>query len=132
MSSILTWLLSFLSGPLLTGLLNAYKAKLAAANTTDKLSVDLAVADLQAQIEARKASVALATNPLMAVLMFFMAFPVAVYINKIILWDKILALGTTDPLTGWIGVVSTTIVGFFFGGQIVSSAVNAVLTRFRK
>ena len=49
-----SWLASLLGGPIVTGLLNAYKAKLDAANTRDAQAVDLAKKEIEAEIEARK------------------------------------------------------------------------------
>ena len=44
-----TWLASFLSGPLLGGILKAYQAKLAAGNTSEKINADLAARELDVQ-----------------------------------------------------------------------------------
>lgn len=49
-----TWLASLLGGPIITGLINAYKAKLDAANTKDRIAADLAAKEIEAEIEARK------------------------------------------------------------------------------
>jgi hypothetical protein len=53
-----TWLASFHGGPVISGLINAYKAKLAAGNDADKIAADLAGKELDVQareIEAQKA-----------------------------------------------------------------------------
>ena len=42
-----SWLASLLGGPIVTGLLNAYKAKLDAANTRDAQAVDLAKKEIE-------------------------------------------------------------------------------------
>ena len=49
-----TWFASLLGGPVVNGLINAYKAKLAAANTQDRTAADLAAKEIEAEIEARK------------------------------------------------------------------------------
>jgi hypothetical protein len=57
MGAIFTWLASLLTGPLLKGALDAYKQKLAAGNTSEKIAADIAVRELtvqQAEIEAQK------------------------------------------------------------------------------
>jgi Sigma-70, region 4 len=41
-------------GPVITGLINAYKAKLDAANTQDRIAADLAAKEIEAEIAARK------------------------------------------------------------------------------
>ena len=49
-----TWLASLIGGPVITGLINAYKAKLDAANTQDRIAADLAAKEIEAEIEARR------------------------------------------------------------------------------
>ena len=49
-----TWLASLIGGPVVNGLINAYKAKLEAANTQDRIAADLAGKEIEAEIEARK------------------------------------------------------------------------------
>ena len=49
-----TWLASLIGGPVVTGLINAYKAKLDAANTQDRIAADLAAKEIEAEIEAHK------------------------------------------------------------------------------
>ncbi len=138
MLSFLTPLLSFLGGPVVKGLIDAYKLKLDAANTQDAHALDLAKADLLAQIEARKQASILAANPAVSLIQRMLAWPVVIYVWKLIVYDKILAPvlalphGSTDPLDGWIGTVATAIVSFYMGGQIVSGVVTQVARRFAK
>jgi hypothetical protein len=44
-----------------------------------------------------------------------LAFPIIIYFWKVIAWDKVLGLGTTDPITGliadWTGMIITAYVG---------------------
>ena len=49
-----SWLASLIGGPVITGLINAYKARLDAANTQDRIAADLASKEIEAEIEARK------------------------------------------------------------------------------
>jgi hypothetical protein len=43
-----------------------------------------------------------------------MGYAVAVYVGKLLIYDKVLGLGATDPLTGWIETTANLIVGFYF------------------
>ena len=43
-----TWLASLLGGPVITGLISAYKAKLDAANSQDRIAADLAAKEIEA------------------------------------------------------------------------------------
>jgi hypothetical protein len=54
-----TWLASLLGGPVVSGLINAYKAKLDAANTHDRIAADLAAKEIEAEIEARRQATAI-------------------------------------------------------------------------
>ena len=49
-----SWLASLIGGPVITGLINAYKAKLDASNTQDRIAADLAAKEIEAEIAARK------------------------------------------------------------------------------
>lgn len=53
---MLSWLASFLSGPIVNGLIGAYKAKLEAGNTSERIAADLAARELA--VEQREREVA--------------------------------------------------------------------------
>ena len=113
------WLASFLGGPVINLLINAYKAKLETANTRDRIAGDLAGKEIEAEIEARKQASALIIAEqgrwYTAIIRPLLALPVIIYFWKVIVWDKVLGLGTTDPLTGmiadWTGMIITAYVG---------------------
>ena len=50
-----------------------------------------------------------------AIIRPLLAAPVIIYLWKVIVWDKVLGLGTTDPITGmiadWTGLIVTAYVG---------------------
>ena len=43
-----------------------------------------------------------------------MGYFVALYFGKLLVWDKVLGLGTTDPLAGFASVTSNLVVSFYF------------------
>ena len=43
-----------------------------------------------------------------------MGYCVAIYFSKLLVWDKVLGLGTTDPLAGFSAVTSNLVVSFYF------------------
>jgi hypothetical protein len=114
-----TWLASLIGGPVITGLTNAYKAKLDAANTHDRIAADLAAKEIEAEIEARKQASAIIIAEqgrwYTAIIRPLLALPIIIYLWKVIVWDKVLGLGTTDPITGmiadWTGMIITAYVG---------------------
>ena len=116
---MLQWLAQFLTAPIVNGFLNAYKAKLAAANAQGAQAVEVVRAALIAEIEARKSAnaVILAEQGrwYTAIIRPLLAAPVVIYLWKVIVWDIVLSLGTTDPIGGdvaeWAGWIVTAYVG---------------------
>ena len=114
-----TWLASLLGGPVVNGLITAYKAKLEAANTQDRVAADLAGKEIEAEIEARKQASAIIIAEqgrwYTAMIRPLLALPIVIYFWKVIVWDKVLGWGVTDPITGmiadWAGVIITAYVG---------------------
>lgn len=129
---MLQTILGFLTAPILNSVVDAYKAKLASVNSTDAHALELAKADLMAQIEARKTAVALAGNRFAALIQNLLGLIVVLYVGKVVVYDTMLGLGSTPAIRGDVGVWLGLIVSFFMGGQIVSSVVNTVAHRFGK
>ncbi len=46
-----------------------------------------------------------------------LALPIIIYVWKVVVWDKVLGWGVTDPLDQTMGWVLTTIVGAYFIGR---------------
>lgn len=114
-----TWLASILGGPVVNGLISAYRAKLDATNTRDRTAADLAVKEIEAEIEARKQAAAIIIAEqgrwYTAIIRPLLAAPVIIYFWKVIVWDKVLGWGVTDPINGmiadWAGLIITAYVG---------------------
>jgi hypothetical protein len=106
-----TWLASFLGGPVITGLINAYKAKLAAGNTADKIAADLAARELAVEQREQeiKAQVIVADEGRWwtAAPRALVMWAGAIYFAKGVLWDTVLGWGSTPALHGdlatWMG-----------------------------
>jgi hypothetical protein len=112
-----TAILSFLGGPVIKGVIDGYKAKLAAGNTSERIAADLAARELQVQqLEARVQSEykrALIGHWYEPTNLF--GYIMVIYFGKIIVWDKVLKLGVTDSITGqgaeWAGWIMLFYVG---------------------
>jgi hypothetical protein len=122
------WLASFLSGPIIKGVLDGYKAKLAAGNTTERIAADLAGRELavqQREVEAstqlRIAQIGRWYEPEK-----LMGYAVAIYFGKLLIWDKVLALGVTDPLAGWASTTANLIVGFYFAKRGIENVARII------
>ena len=116
-----SFLLTLISGPILTGLISAYRAKLDAGNTRDAKAVELAVEEIKAETiaraEASKIIIAEQGRWYTACIRPLLALPVIIYFWKVIVWDKVLAWGTTDPLGGMIGDWAGWIMLAYVGGR---------------
>src|SRR6201995_1193898 len=109
-------ILSFLGGPVIKGLIDAYPAKLRARNVDAKLAPDLAATEIAAQVSETNAI----TQYRIAEIGHWyepdklMGYFVALYFGKLLAWDKVLGLGTTEPLAGFASVPSNLVVSFYF------------------
>jgi hypothetical protein len=109
-------ILSFLGGPIVKGLIDAYQAKLKAGNVESKIAADLAATEIAAQVNESKtvmqyriAEIGHWYEPDKLI-----GYSVAIYFCKLLVFDKVLGLGTTDPLAGFASVTSNLVVSFYF------------------
>jgi hypothetical protein len=112
-----TAILSFLGGPVIKGLIDGYKAKLDAGNTSERIAAELAQRELdvqrreaEVQSEYKRALIGRWYEPTN-----LFGYIMVIYFGKIILWDKVLKLGVTDSITGqgaeWAGWIMMFYVG---------------------
>jgi hypothetical protein len=112
-----TAILSFLGGPVIKGVIDGYKAKLEAGNTSERIAAELAQRELD--VQRREAEVqsdykrALIGHWYEPTNLF--GYIMVLYFGKIIVWDKVLKLGVTDSITGqgaeWAGWIMMFYVG---------------------
>lgn len=109
-------IISFLGGPVIKGLIDAYNAKLKAGNADNKVAADLAATEIAAQsaeanaiLQYRTAELGRWYEPDK-----LMGYCVTVYFSKLLIWDKVLGLGTTEPLAGFAAVTANLVVSFYF------------------
>jgi hypothetical protein len=127
-TAILSWLASLLSGPIVGAVIDGYKAKLAAGNDKDRIAADLAARELdvqRAEIEAQNA-LRIAQIGKWHEPEKLMGYAVAVYVAKLLIYDKVLGLGTTDPLGGWIETTANLIVAFYFGKRTFENVAKII------
>lgn len=109
-------IIGFLGGPVIKGLIDAYQAKLKAGNVSEKIASDTAAGEMAVQTVEIKAQ----TDYKIAALGYWyepdkiMGYSVAIYVGKLLIWDKVLGLGRTDPLVGWIEITANLIVASYF------------------
>ena len=128
LTTILSWLGSLLGGPFATAAVNAYKAKLTADNSADKTAADLAARELavqqteiQVQSQLRIAEIGKWYEP-----DHLMGYIVVIYFGKLLVWDKVLGLGTTDPLGGFAATTASLVVGAYFGKRTFENVARII------
>jgi len=127
-----TWLISLFTGPIISSIfgsvVDAYKLKLEKANERDRLAVDLAVKEIEAEIEARKAAkeiiIAEQGRWYTAIVRPLLAFPIVIYLWKVVVWDIVLGWGVTDPINGAVGEWAAWIVMAYVGGRSVEKVAR--------
>lgn len=120
LAALASWFLGGGLASIENKLVEAYQAKLTAQNDQDRIAADVTIQTLQARRdvmvgEAGKWSINALVRAAFAV-------PVALYYAKIFLIDKVLAMGSTDPLSDDLTWTARTVIGFYF----LFEAVNAV------
>lgn len=121
LATILTWLGNLLGGPFAKAAVDAYKAKLTSDNASQKIAADLAARELALEERERE----LATQIDLAEQgRWYTALPrplfacaYIIYVWKVVVWDKVLGLGTTDPLSGDVSQWATIVLTAYFGGR---------------
>ena len=130
---MLKWLASLLTAPVVGGFIDAYKARLDAESSHDVRAADLAAKAIAAEIEARKAAdaVILAEQGrwYTAIIRPLLAAPVVIYLWKVIVWDIVLNLGTTDPIGGDVAEWAGWIVTAYVGGRSLEKIARTIWRR---
>lgn len=123
---------SFLGGPIIKGLLDAYKARLQLQDSQDTKALELLQkeidADIAARAEATKVLISEQGRWYTAMIRPLFALPFIIFAAKVVVWDKVLGLGTTDALDPNMWGVFQTIVVSYFG----ATAVERVTKIFKR
>lgn len=109
-------LISFIGGPVISGLISAYKAKLQAGNVESKIASDLAASEIAAQTveirERNQLKVAEIGHPWEPEKLAFYVW--LIYFSKCVIWDTVFGLDSTPALKGDVSVWCGLIVSFYF------------------
>lgn len=132
---MLAWLvqplLNFFGGPVIKGVIDAYKAKLEAGNTADRIAADLATRELIVQqrevevnAEYKRALIGNWYEPVQ-----LLGYIMVIYVGKVVIWDKVLASltgGSTDPIAGAVGEWAGAIIMFLIGKRGVENVARII------
>lgn len=120
-TTVLSWLGSLLGGPFAKAALDAYKAKLDAANSADAHTVELAQRELD--VERREAEIAAQVviaeqgNFFTRMVRPLWALPFIIWTWKVVVWDLCLGLGSTPELHGVAAQLVVVVSTAYFGGR---------------
>lgn len=108
----------------------AYAAKQDAGVKRDQIDADLIARATQLSVQEAELNarivIAEQGNFLTRMARPAMALPVIIYLWKLVVWDKVLGLGVTDPLSPWLSSIFVTIIGSYFIGRTVEKTVSTL------
>jgi len=124
--TVLGWLGSLLGGPFAKAAVDAYRAKLTAENSSEKIAADLAAreldvqaAEIKAQNQLRLAEIGKWYEPDHLAAYVFVAF-----LAKVVIWDTMLGLGSTPAIHGDVGNWLGMIAAFLFGKRGIENVAR--------
>ncbi|HEY7229438.1 MAG TPA: hypothetical protein VH558_03610 [Pseudolabrys sp.] len=132
LATFLAFLGNLLGGPFARAAVDAYRLKLSSENTSEKIAADLAARELA--LEQRERELALQILKVeqgrwyTALPRPFFAFAFVVYTWKVVVWDKVFGLGSTEPLAGDVAQWAMIVLTAYFGGRSIEK-VARILAR---
>lgn len=121
-------IISFLGGPVIKGLIDAYQLKLKAETTDAKTAADLAASEIAAQTaeiqEATKLKIVEIGHLWEPEKLAF--YIVLVFFAKCIIWDTVLGLGSTPALKGDVSVWAGMVMGFYFSKRTFENVARII------
>ena len=109
-ATLFGWLGQLLGGPFAKAAVDAYRAKLTSDNASEKVAVDLAARELDVVFAEQGRWYTALPRPLFAA-----AF--IIYTWEVVVWDKVLGLGSTPALSGEVAQWATAVLTAYFGGR---------------
>jgi hypothetical protein len=132
-------ILRLIGGPIVSSLLKGYRAKLEAANTSDRIAADLAIREIEAGIDARKQAheLRLATSGFWEMRLLTLAIAVPFVAHLWAVWlDTQFRFGWEipkfpEPMDDWQGAILLSFFGIYTLGRTVQSVGAAIALRRR-
>lgn len=122
------FILNLIGGPIVSGIISAYKAKLAAASAQDAKATELAETEIMGEIKLRQTEASIIRQEqgwwVTALPRPLFAFIFVVYIGKCVIWDKVLGWGSTDPLSNELTWAEHIILAGYFGGRTIEKVAR--------
>src|SRR5258705_11395584 len=121
-------IMSFIGGPVIKGLIDAYNAHLQAVTQDKTIAADLAgkeIAAQQLEIQAdTQLKIAEIGHPWEPEKLAF--YIVLVFFAKCVIWDTVLGLGTTPALKGDVSMWAGLVMSFYFGKRTFENVARII------
>ena len=122
--------------PIIGGLLTAQKQKLDAVGSHEAVVADLAKREMDVEAQERelqaKMVIAEQGNIITRSVRPLMAAPFILFMWKVIVWDKVLGWGTTDPLDPKMWGVFMAVVVAYMGGRVIETGTSKIADAITK
>lgn len=124
------WLsiMSFIGGPVISGLISAYKLHVEAQTQDNTIAADLAGKEIAAQTLETQAltnlKIAEIGHPWEPEKLAF--YIVLAFFAKCVVWDTILGLGTTPALKGDVSIWAGLVMSFYFGKRTFENVARII------
>lgn len=136
LTAILGFVLNFLSSGVVDKVLGHMEAKANTETERERIRTQATIeairSETAAQVEGRAIIIAEQGHWYTAIIRPLFAAPFVLYLGKLVVWDKVLDLGSTDPLSPELWNVCMTIVGAYFIGRSAEKVASIVTTRKEK
>lgn len=113
-------------GSIVSQLANAYAARAKAQTDEARIAADVRIKTLEAK---RDVMVSESGNGINQIVRLLFALPVAIYYAKLFVYDKVLALGSTDALSPELTNIAFTVIGFYFLTEGATSVARIIRRR---
>ncbi len=108
LGAIVRWLTGGGLSGIAQELRGAYQDRLNATNDAERIAADERIVRVNARVDAMR------VGGLASWVRAAWAVPFIIYNGKLVLWDKVLGLGATDPLSAELYYVQMVVIGFYF------------------
>lgn len=124
------WLaiIQFIGGPVVSGLIAAYQAKLKSDTDDKKIASDLAGKEIAAQTTetqerevTKRDEIGHAWEP--EKLAFYICL---IFFGKCVIWDTVLGLGSTPALKGDVSTWAGLVMSFYFGKRTFENVARII------
>lgn len=109
--AVLAWLAKGGLSAITKSLSDAYRDKLQAETSEKKLEADMRIRDLESR---RDIILKAQSDNVERWVRVGFALPFIIYNAKLVLWDKVLELGVTDPLSSELAQIQMAVIGGYF------------------